>query len=405
MWFGGLPLGWKALQTACLTPNCGGVRLNAEEFADFQTQGGSPAFYATYMIALVFLLDTLTGSILAILLVTRRPNDWAALLLAIPMVSHSFNYMGHPEHLRQLFPWLWPVALLPGVAIMAFWLPAFSLLPDGRWVPRWSQWLVPYAVALGVLYYTGHLFLPKNVLNTVAGVAFPLNFLILTLFQIWRYIHSTPSERKRVKWVLTGIIASFLIPILSGLLYSFIPEFSRAGSLAWYMLRPVAITSPILMYLCIWIAVLRYRLFDIDLIIRRTLQYSILTGLLSLVYFGGVALLQGLLTADRGRLTAGEGTVSGQPSAVVIVITTLAIAALFNPLRRRVQDFIDRHFYRRKYDAEKALAEFAEAVRSEADLAQLSAYLTSTVQDTLQPQAVSLWMQSAAHQSLHSKEK
>ena len=108
---------------------------------------------------------------------------------------------------------------------------------------------------------------------------------------------------------------------------------------------------------------------------------SILTGLLSLVYFGGVALLSAF---------------GGQSSPVVIVITTLAIAALFNPLRRRVQDFIDRRFYRRKYDAEKALAEFAAAARSETDLAQLSERLTGTVQDTLQPGQVSLWLQAAS---------
>jgi hypothetical protein len=129
-------------------------------------------------------------------------------------------------------------------------------------------------------------------------------------------------------------------------------------------------------------AILRYRLYDIELIIRRTLQYSLLTGLLSLVYFGGVALLQSLLSAF-----------GGQSSAVVIVVTTLAIAALFHPLRRRVQGFIDQRFYRQKYNAEKALADFATAARSETNLAQLSDYLTSTVQETLQPDQVSLWLQ------------
>jgi hypothetical protein len=139
-------------------------------------------------------------------------------------------------------------------------------------------------------------------------------------------------------------------------------------------------------------AILRHRLWDIDVVIRKTLVYSLLTGLLGLVYFGGVALLQGVLTADRGPLTAGDQAVSGSPSAVVIVITTLAIAALFNPLRRRVQDFIDRRFYRQRYDAEKALAEFAAAARSEADLMQLASRLTGTVQEALQPERVSLYL-------------
>jgi hypothetical protein len=144
-------------------------------------------------------------------------------------------------------------------------------------------------------------------------------------------------------------------------------------------------------YFGLAIAITRYRLFDLDILIRRTLVYSLLSGLLGLVYFGGVALFQAILTADRGLLTAGEA-VSGQPSAVVIVITTLAIAALFNPLRRRIQDFIDRRFYRRKYDAEKALAEFAAAARSEMDLQLLSSKLVDVVQQTVQPESARLWL-------------
>jgi hypothetical protein len=135
------------------------------------------------------------------------------------------------------------------------------------------------------------------------------------------------------------------------------------------------------MGLSLAIAITRYRLFDIDVIIRKTLVYSLLTGLLSLAYFGGVALLQALLAA-----------VGGQLSAAVIVVTTLAIAALFNPLHRRIQDFIDRRFYRQKYDTEKALAQFTAAARSETDLDQLSNHLTNTVRQTLQPEQVSLWL-------------
>ena len=123
-------------------------------------------------------------------------------------------------------------------------------------------------------------------------------------------------------------------------------------------------------------------------------MYSLLTGLLGLVYFGGVALMQGILTADRRRLTGGEGAVGSQPSAVVIVVTTLAIAALFNPLRTRIQDFIDRRFYRQKYNSEQALAQFATAARSQADLDHLVNALTEVTQNTLQPQQVNLWLKS-----------
>jgi hypothetical protein len=131
------------------------------------------------------------------------------------------------------------------------------------------------------------------------------------------------------------------------------------------------------------IAILRYRLYDIDLIIRRTLVYSLLTGLLSLVYFGGVALSQNFLTGDRGQLPP-----------FVIVLTTLAIATLFNPLRRRMQETIDRRFYRQKYDAEKALGEFSTSVRSSTDLIQLSNNLVSVVSNTLQPDSINLWLKT-----------
>jgi hypothetical protein len=128
-------------------------------------------------------------------------------------------------------------------------------------------------------------------------------------------------------------------------------------------------------------AVLKYRLYDIDLLINRTLVYGALTATLVAVYVGSIVVLQGLL-----------GALIGQESQLAIVASTLAVAALFNPLRHRIQAFIDRRFYRRKYDARKTLESFSSTLRDETDLEALSDDLVEVVKETMQPAHASLWL-------------
>ncbi len=195
--------------------------------------------------------------------------------------------------------------------------------------------------------------------------------LLAAMAMLLRYRSATQQARAQILWFVVGgvIYASSFVASIALLNYS--------------TLLPGVLTNLAILpfYLAIGIAITRYQLYDISVFIRRTLQYSLVTGVLALIYFGSVTVLQSLFTA-----------ISGQQSTLAVVLSTLAIAALFNPLRRRVQELIDRRFYRQKYDAEQALASFNEAARSETDLQALVNRLVSVVQETTQPENVLVWL-------------
>ena len=211
--------------------------------------------------------------------------------------------------------------------------------------------------------------------------------------QVYRYLRvSDPLERQQTKWVLVSLI---LFISLTGLLIIFFPNvFAASVALTpsdlavWGIFYFLLVNVMMLFFGGITMAVLRYRLWDIDILIRRTLVYALLTAALILVYFGSVILLQTLFA-----------TVTGQQSAGAIVISTLIIAALFQPLRQRIQAWIDRRFFRAKYDANQALARFSQTARDEVDLEQLTAALLQVTRDTLHPESVFLWLPSQLDES------
>jgi hypothetical protein len=200
--------------------------------------------------------------------------------------------------------------------------------------------------------------------------------------QVYRYRQvSSQVERQQTKWVVFGMSITVIVFVLLTLLIDIPLPIIHPGPLSYLIVGTVYQVFILLIPLSIAFAILRSQLWDIDILINRTLVYGTLTALLALAYFGLIFGLQYLL---RGIIN--------QNNDVVIVVSTLAIAALFQPLRHRIQAIIDRRFYRRKYDAAKIVEAFSATLRNEVDLDQLREQLLNVVQETMKPAHVSLWL-------------
>jgi hypothetical protein len=207
--------------------------------------------------------------------------------------------------------------------------------------------------------------------------------LVSALSLVLRFRRSRGEERQQIKWIafaasVVGLL--YLITMVSSLTYS--GPWGAAGTPLWLgLLQQASLVSFTAVPITVGFAVLKYRLYDIDLLINRTLVYGSLTATLVVLYFGGIVVLQGVFVA-----------LTGEKSTLAIVASTLLIAALFTPLRRRIQSFIDRRFYRRKYDARKTLEAFSAKLRDETDLDRLGVDLVEIVSETMQPAHASLWL-------------
>lgn len=287
---------------------------------------------------------------------------------------------------------VWIELLGPGLMLVV--LPFF--FPDGRLVsPGWRPivWLVFLALVANivlrlltpgvVVYATSRIANPLGVealrpypsALSVVGVAMWLGCIFVAVASlVVRFRRSRSEERQQIKWLA---LAALVVPVwflTNAPIEAAFPDlFQVMDALIVFALIPVAAG----------VAILRHRLYDIDLLINRALVYGSLTATLALFYVGSVV---GLQYVFRG--------LTGQESTLAVVASTLAIAALFNPLRRRVQGFVDRRFYRRKYDAAKTLAAFNARLRDETDLETLSEDLVGVVRESVQPEHVSLWLRS-----------
>jgi hypothetical protein len=293
--------------------------------------------------------------------------------------------------LSALWPGWWSLFILIGMLGMVSNVYLLFLAPDGRFVPRWTGRLAAAftGAMLALAVFTFTVALPWGRLGGLVGtvLAAPAWLALLAIgiaCQVYRYRRvSGPVERQQTKWVAVGLAMVTVGMLTNAALLN------AAGAVAgparvWCFLARATLVNLCLagLPICLLFSILRYRLWDIDVIIRRTLIYSVLTLILAVAYISGVILLQNGI-----RLVTGQ-----TQSQLVTVISTLVIALLFVPLRSRVQHAIDRRFYRQKYDAARTLAGFAANARDETDLERLSAQLVAVVQDTMQPATVGLWL-------------
>jgi hypothetical protein len=350
-------------------------------------------------------------AVVGALLVAKRPTNvigWimAAIALMVPIFNAGGAYAtyvmatrGRPDLLAVFGAWATNWYWFVMLALALIYLPL--LFPDGRLPSR--RWL-PVAVLAGIA--TLGIVLPKALVDTLPvhevpgqGIANPIGivdkpadlpifgvveglFLVAAVGAVVSVVvrlrRSRGVERQQMKLFAYVILVLIGGSVLVGGI-SDVTGVGWLGKISFILSMMGLVCLPI----AVGIAILRYRLYEIDIIINRTLVYGPLTATLALVYFGGVATTQLVFRALTGQQ---------QQPQLAIVVSTLVIAALFNPLRRRIQAFIDRRFYRRKYDARKTLESFSATLRDETDLQALNGELTRVVRETMQPAHVSLWL-------------
>lgn len=366
-----------------------------------QEMGISPAV-AAGLFLFISLAIVMAHYLLGWFLFRRRADEPMALFLAFTLVSNgailplSLFYAGSAVHpvVRLLVDGVIYTGLVSSIVLL-------FVFPDGRFVPGWTRFLVAPWIVFSVLFLAAAARFADwpRPLQT-GGILFMLAWAGAGVFaQVYRYRRvSSPVQRQQAKWALAGLLASVVGPFQYVLPFVILPNlaggdvpnifYQRVGA-TFFTYSFVLEQSGILLFrfatiifpLSFAIAILRYRLWDIDLLINRTLVYGTLSALLGGIYFLSIVVLE-----------FGFRSITGQQSQFSIVLSTLTIAALFVPLRSRVQAFIDRRFYRDKYNAQRMLARFAGVVRNEVDVNVLAGAILQVVDETVHPSERSLWL-------------
>jgi hypothetical protein len=373
------------------------------------TADGGPAGNTALdiLLAMAFMCFPAVGFVLAL----RRPeNPIGWLLLAIGAAWGLTGLSAYAEYGLVVAPGSAPGAAEAGAIAWPMWAPAVGmtftfvllLFPDGHLPGRRWRW-VAYAAAVAITAITvvGVLTPGKMVDQGFPGTDNPLGIETMRTISendaaflpilvaamigsaasvVVRYRRSHGVERQQIKW-----LAAAGAVIVTGIALTAVPSlaFASDGPEPWWqtVMDNVVAFSYALIPLSIGVAVVRYRLYEIDVIIRKTLVYAILAGVLALVYLGGISSVSLILRA-----------VTGQSGAVAVTLSTLVVAVTFQPLRTRIQRGVDRRFYRRKYDGARTLREFNSRLRQEVDLDALTAEVLDVVTETVQPSHASMWL-------------
>jgi len=386
-------------------------------------QGGPSAAGDLSPVRLVVLdVPFLAFPVVGALISSRRPENpvgWICLAVGLLATAGTLSQLYATYGLVRpgsvpfvaaviaLTQWAW---VLP-VGLVGTYL--FLLFPDGRLPSRKWRLLALFSGLVMVLVGVTNVLAPVPLpdldgvhnpfglegapwlvgASTILSLLFGACIFASATSLIARYRHSGTEVQEQIKWIaLAGSIVGTLIFLTIALGFLVLPESITSGTRGipplWFRFLTYALMSSFVSVpVAIGFAITRYRLYDIDIIINRAVVYGSLTATLVATYFGGVATIQTLFRALTGQ---------EQQPQLAVVVSTLAIAALFNPLRRRLQGFVDRRFYRSKYDAAKTLQAFSARLRDETNLGALSEELVSVVRQTMQPKHVSLWLRSSA---------
>lgn len=392
-----LPARWEQLLLTTPVGNDWNAQLAAYEAVLLVRLGIPIEAYALYFIVLECLF-LLAFSGIGLMIFWRKTDEPLALFASltlivfgaiIPSTIRALDVPGSiletPVHALQAFGW------------SSFFI-CFYLFPDGQFVPRITRFAAPIFLTYSFLSLFDRRINLFDLDVRFSVSAFALMFISGVVVQLYRYRYvATSAERQQTKWVVFAFAVSatgISIYIGSALV---IPALQTPGieHILYHIIGvPLFAWSIILIPIALGFSILRYRLWDIDIIIRRTLIYGVLTANLVVVYMAIIILLQ-----HAFRI------LTGQSSDLAIIISTLVIATLFNPLRKRIQNSIDRRFYRHKYDAQTILAEFAATVRDETDLQKLTEHLIKVVNETMQPTHVNLWLKATEDHRSKTDEK